>query len=247
MGVPVIGCECFVCKSSNPRNQRYRSSIMLTTTSENHIVFDTSPEFRLQMLRAGVKRVQNIVYTHTHADHCHGFDDLRGLYFSQNAPITCHLKKEDLDEIRHRFSYAFEDRPYAGAKPIIVLQEITEKCFIIDGLELEPIVLPHGGYRTLAFRVGRFAYATDFKSFPEEYIERWKGKIDVMIASGLRHRPHKTHSTIGETLEVFNRLGVQRGIITHLSHEVDYESHSEELPAHVSLAHDGMRVDLRSC
>lgn len=247
MGVPTIGCECGVCTSNDPKNQRYRTSIMVTTADGTNIVFDTAPEFRLQMLREGVRRVENIIYTHTHADHCHGFDDLRGLYFGQQSPVTCHLKKVDLEELRDRFSYAFEERGYLGEKPQIHLQEIGLDQFNINGLEIDPVLLPHGGYETLGFRIGRFAYATDFKFFPSECIDRWKGKVDVMIASGLRHRAHSTHSTIGETIELFAKLGVRHGVITHLSHEVDYTSHSKELPPNVVFAYDGLRVDLSHC
>lgn len=244
MGVPVIGCKCAVCLSSNPHNKRFRSSLLLTTTSGKHIVFDTSPEFRLQMLAAGVSKLQHVIYTHTHADHCHGFDDLRGIYFSHHLPIHCYLQAEDLADLKTRFAYAFEEGGYLGEKPKIQLHEIKLQPFDIEGLEFDPVLLPHGGSNTLAFRVGRFAYATDFKAFPPRDIDHWKGKVDVMVASGLRHRAHNTHSTVGETLELFAKLGVQRGVITHLSHEIDHEIHSKELPPHVSFAYDGMRVDL---
>ena len=244
MGVPVIGCDCAVCTSRDERNQRYRTSLMLTTTTGNHIVFDTTPEFRLQMLRAKVKHLHTVVYTHLHADHSHGFDDLRGVYFAHNEPLHIWAKQEDLDELKSRFAYAFENTGYHATKPDLRTHPIGDGPFVAEGLEVENLSLPHGNSQTLAFRIGNFAYATDFRRFEPHHIARWRGKIDTMVASGLRFRPHNTHSSIAETIDLFNALEVRRGIITHMSHDVEYVRDSQGLPPHISLAYDGMRVDL---
>lgn len=245
-GVPVIGCPCEVCCSPLAFNQRSRSSLLLTRldTAEN-LVIDTSPDFRWQILQAKVQSLEHVLYTHTHADHCHGFDDLRAFYFHSRKPVHCYLGHEDLKDLRRRFSYAFHDSGYLGTAPQVETHAIThEKSFEAMGLRIEPLLLPHGSVSTTAFRFGSFAYATDFKSFPPEALARWKGKVKTMVASGLRFRPHQTHSSIDETIALFNQLGVEKGIITHLSHEVDYKRDSKRLPRHVAFAYDGLTFEV---
>lgn len=248
-GVPVIGCECKVCQSQNPKNKRLRSSVLIKVkeTDEN-IVIDTTPDFRTQMLRAKVTRLSKVLYTHTHADHLHGFDDLRAFSFWQDKPVTCYLKPWDLRELKTRFSYAFKDTGYRGTRPKAELVAIGESEFeLSDGLMVEPIFLPHGKAISTGYRLGSFAYVTDFHSFVDGHFTRellkWKGKLHTMIASGVHYRPHPTHSSIPETLEMFNRLEVSRGIITHLSHEVDHGMESQ-LPEGREFAYDGMVIEL---
>ena len=244
-GVPVLGCACEVCTSKDPKNQRWRASILVKTSENIPIVIDTGPEFRLQLLRAGVTQLQHVLYTHMHADHCHGFDDLRGLYFNSGRPITCYLDAVYAGELKHRFHYAFEDTGYLGGRPDLQLTQLPQKAgmFKVAGLEVDTVQLPHGNVLTNAFRFGEFAYATDFKEFTQEAIERWRGKIHTMVASGLRWREHKTHSTIGETLAVFKALGVKRGIITHMNHEIEYIRDSKLMPDGVELAYDGLIIE----
>lgn len=244
-GVPVIGCACAVCSSHDPHDKRYRASIMLTLPAGDHVVVDTGPEFRLQMLRAGVKRLSHVLYTHTHADHCHGFDDLRAYYFHQKTPVTCHVPREYEADVRRRFAYAFEDTGYIGTKPQVLLTPFDEEPFQVLGLTVEPAMLPHGNVRTAAFRIGRFAYATDFKAFPESLVARWRGKVDVMIASGVQFEPHPTHSNIPETLALFEKLQVKQGIISHLNHHVSHARDAAALPPGRAFAHDGMAIDVR--
>ena len=181
------------------------------------------------------------LYTHTHADHCHGFDDLRSVYFSAGQPLKCYARAEFIAELKQRFRYIFEDTGYQGGKPLIDFVEIPETGrFFVDKLPVETISCVHGNVKTSIFKFGRFVYATDFKFFTPENIESWRGSIDTMIASGIRYGKHHTHSTIEETLILFTQLAVKRGIITHLSHDVDYETVSQKLPAHAELAYDGM-------
>lgn len=245
-GVPVLGCPCSVCLGDQPRNQRWRTSIAIKTPSGQDLVVDTGPEFRLQALRAGIKNLQRVLYTHIHADHVHGFDDLRGLYFNSQKPITCWLHPEYMKELKHRFHYAFEDTGYLGGRPEIHLTPLPEESgvFSIGDMEVETFLVPHGNARTNVFRFGSFAYATDFKSFTDEAIRAWRGKVHTMIASGLRWKEHKTHSTVPETLELFKLLDVERGIITHMSHDVDYFNDSNKMPQGVELAYDGMQISV---
>jgi phosphoribosyl 1,2-cyclic phosphate phosphodiesterase len=210
------------------------------------IVIDTGPEFRLQLLRAGVLDLQHVLYTHLHADHCHGFDDLRGLYFNNKKPLKCYLDSEYVSELKHRFHYAFEDTGYKGGRPDIELVKLPEGggVFKIQDCEIETIRLQHGNVLVNGFRFGSFAYVTDFKNFTEEQISSWRGKIDVMISSGLRWSSHGTHSSTVETIAIFKELGVKRGILTHLSHDIDYQRDMARMPNGVELAYDGMTITL---
>ena len=243
-GVPVLGCSCRVCLGGKPKNQRWRASILIRTPSDIPIVVDTGPEFRLQALRAGINRLQHVIYTHLHADHSHGFDDLRGLFFNSQKQIQCWLHPECIKELRHRFHYAFEDTGYLGGRPDIQLEPfpVESGTVTIADIEVETFLVPHGNAMTNILRIGKFAYATDFKSFTEEAIRAWRGKIHTMVASGLRWREHKTHSTIAETIDLFAKLKVERGIITHMNHEIDFDEDSLKLPSGVELAYDGMQL-----
>ncbi|MCX6116084.1 MAG: MBL fold metallo-hydrolase [Proteobacteria bacterium] len=243
-GVPVLGCQCQICGSNSERNMRLRASIMLEYDHGLRIVIDTGTDFRQQMLRAKVSHLQYVLYTHLHADHIHGFDDLRGFYFNGNQPITCFLDADYANELKTRFHYAFENTGYLGGRPDIRLTELPKDfgIFQVENCPIETMQLPHGNVLTNAFRFGSFAYATDFKSFPSDKRAKWRGKIDTMVASGLRWRDHKTHSTIQETIDLFEDLQVRRGIITHLNHEIDYDLDSKKLPGNVELAFDGMQI-----
>jgi phosphoribosyl 1,2-cyclic phosphate phosphodiesterase len=241
-GVPVIGCSCATCTSSDSRDKRLRSSVLLQTADGQSLVIDTGPDFRMQMLNAGVTHLTEVLYTHTHADHCHGFDDLRAFYFSSRQPVTCHVATPHCADFRARFSYAFEETGYLGTKPQVVLAPFERTPFAIGGLKVDPDFVPHGHTQTAVFRIGRFAYATDFKVFPPELIARWRGKIDTMVASAIRYGQHPTHSCVEETLALFDALAVKRGYLTHIAHEMRHAVDELKLPSHVRLAYDGLEI-----
>jgi len=242
-GCPVIGCTCAVCTSNDPKNQRSRSSLMLTFPEGQHVIFDTATEFRLQMIREGVHNIEHVIYTHTHSDHCHGFDDLRAFFFHSQNPITIHATKEHLEDLKTRFSYAFQNTAYHGTKPKVILHEIQPGVpFKIFGLDFEPASVGHGDMTTSVFKIGPFVYATDFKTIPEELVENWRGKIHTMVASGLRMESHPTHSSLPETLALLDKIKVKQGVITHLGHELDFQTVSRTLPANIRLAFDGLSV-----
>ena len=240
-GVPVIGCDCDVCNSPQAENNRTRASLLLTHEDRN-IVIDTAPEFRLQMLRAKAKTLAAVLYTHIHADHCHGFDDLRMFAFrDKDTSIPCYMHTDFIAAFKQRFSYAFDAQTkYYGTLPQIDLQPLPAKTFTTAGLRVETVRLPHGAVMTNAFRIGKFAYATDFKTFAPALIARWKDSIDTMVISGVRFRPHKTHSSVQESVAILQALNVRRGFISHLSHEVDYHKHRRALPQGISFAYDGL-------
>ena len=242
-GCPVIGCTCAVCRSNDPKNQRSRSSIMLTFPEGQHVVFDTATEFRLQMVREGVRNIEHVIYTHTHSDHCHGFDDLRAFFFHSENPITIHATKEHLHDLKTRFSYAFQNTAYHGKKPKVILQEIQSGVpFKIFGLDFEPTSVAHGDMTTTVFKIGSFAFATDFLALPDNLIEKWRGTVHTMVASGLRMEPHPTHSSLPETVDLLEKIQVKQGIITHLGHEIDYQTVGGTLPPNIRLAFDGLNV-----
>lgn len=243
-GVPIIGCHCSVCTSDLPQNHRTRASIMVSAPGQLPLVVDSGPEFRLQMLRHRVDGIAGVLYTHTHADHCHGFDDLRAFYFHTKEPVDGYLHESHVQDFKSRFAYAFDETPTPNSRPQVRITTFDDRSFQAGPFEVSPMMLPHGIGETATFRMGRFLYATDFKSVPESIRTLWRGKIDVMVASGVRFHPHPTHSSVPETIALMLDLRVKRGIITHLGHEVEYQRDSLPLPSHIQLAYDGMTIDV---
>lgn len=241
-GVPIIGCHCEVCRSQDPKNQRTRASILIDYDKTRRFLVDTSPELRLQLLAAGVDKLTAVFYTHMHADHTQGFDDLRALFFKNKDRLPLYMASYYEQEFLRRFSYAFEDTGYQGAVPQVYIQPLTAGRYELEGVQVECVELPHGHVKSMAYRWGSFAYATDFKSFPESAIQAWSGKIDTMVASGIHFREHATHSNIYETLKLFEMLKVRRGFISHLSHEVNYLKDKIKLPDYVDFAYDGLAI-----
>ena len=196
------------------------------------------------MLSAKVSYLDAVLFTHTHADHCHGFDDLRQLAFTNSNIIPCWARQDHIDDLKNRFSYVFTNQGYRGITPKVVMNPIENSPISVAGLEVEWEEVPHGHTKSTAFKFGDFVYITDFKMLPENIIEKWKGKISTMIASGVRHSPHPTHSSIPQTCELFNKLEVNQGYITHLSHDVDHVKDSLSLPSGVKFAHDGLKIEI---
>ena len=243
-GVPVIGCKCPVCKSTDKKDKRTRASIAVIPEGSLPIVIDTAPEFRLQVLDAGITRVENVLYTHLHADHTHGFDDLRAFTFFSKTPIKLWIKPDYIEDFKQRFNYAFVNTGYRGAKPKVIIEQIPEHNFYIGDQEVEPIVLEHGHIMTTGFRFGEFAYVTDFKRFPDQILQKWRGSVRVLVASGIHFGAHDSHSTVPETVELMEKLWVEKGYISHLAHDVDYKRDSARLPDHIKFAFDGMMIDV---
>lgn len=244
-GVPVVACPCEVCASSSPYNRRLRSSIYIEDKKlGRHILVDTTPDLREQLLREKITSLDYVFFTHTHADHCHGLDDLRPLFFRERKTMKVWADPDHEIELRDRFYYMFRDTGYTGIKPS--LRFLTEEELLEDFHEpiLERASLSHGSTNSTLFKLGSFLYVTDFKTFPENLIEKWKGQIDVMIASAPTYKPHGTHSCIPETIELFQKLGVKEGYLTHLSHLIEHESHSSRLPKGVFFAYDGLKVQV---
>jgi phosphoribosyl 1,2-cyclic phosphate phosphodiesterase len=240
-GVPMIGCRCATCTSTDPRNHRYRASALIRTAG-GQILIDTSPELRLQLLRAQVSLVHAVLYTHYHADHLFGLDDVRLFPCRLNGPLPLYCNAETEAKIRQAFAYAFtpeaEHMP-AGVIPKLEFVRIGEEPFEVLGEKVVPIPLEHAQYRVLGFRVGDLAYCTDVSGIPAASWPRLLG-LEVLILGALRERPHPAHFSLGQALEVIAQVRPRRAYLTHVSHELEHEATSRRLPPGVQLAYDGL-------
>jgi phosphoribosyl 1,2-cyclic phosphate phosphodiesterase len=245
-GVPQIGCDCAVCRSTDPRDKRTRSGAVLEAAGAT-ILIDTPPELRLQLISAGISQVDAVVYTHEHADHINGIDDLRIFSIRQRQPLPLFGPEETLNRLRASFNYIFDDsvRPYEGtSKPRLTLHPTTPGQMIsIAGIETLPLAFEHGHLRVFGYRFDRLAYITDVKVIPPAERERLRG-LDVLVLNALWWRPHPTHLSISEAIDVARELGAQRTYLTHLTHETGHAELESRLPAGIFPAYDGLTVEV---
>jgi phosphoribosyl 1,2-cyclic phosphate phosphodiesterase len=244
VGVPVIGCGCPVCTSTDPRNKRFRCSLVLGLP-EGNLLVDTTPDMRTQLLREGIGIIHSTLYTHDHADHVFGLDDLRlfPYYLGHAMPIYCEAQVEA--RIRKSFDYAFlsEAKTYAGGVPQIDFRPIETEPFEVLGAKVIPLRLEHGKFRVLGFRFGNIAYCTDTNHIPPESKALLQG-LDVLIVDALRHKPHPTHFSLEEAVEAARELAPKQTYFTHMSHDIEHEAVNASLPAGMQLAYDGLRLPL---
>ena len=240
-GVPLIGCDCDVCTSTDRRNRRSRSSILISLEAGN-ILIDTSTDLRYQALKNGLKRVDAVLFTHAHADHVHGIDELRSFNFIQKRAIPCFGNAITLDRIKTMFSYIFKDHNLGGGIPSLTMNEVGEAFSLLDE-EVIPIEIIHGELPILGYRIANIAYVTDCSEIPAASMEKLKG-LDLLILGALRYTPHNTHFTVDEAMDVVNALKPKRSLFTHLGHDLDYERAVAELPETVGLAYDGMTIEI---
>jgi phosphoribosyl 1,2-cyclic phosphate phosphodiesterase len=241
-GVPTIGCKCEVCQSTDPRDRRLRPSILIRYGGYN-VVVDTSPDFRAQVLSARLDKLDAILYTHAHADHILGLDDVRPFNYHQKALIPIFATQETLDVIQRVFRYAFESGPSQSSVPKLDLRVLTGAPFELFGLEFTPIRLCHGKETVLGFRFGRAAYLTDHSEIPEESREKL-GDLDVLFLDALRHRPHPTHTTVENAVRLVEELKPKRAFFTHMCHDLSHERTEATLPPHIRLAYDGLELEV---
>jgi len=238
-GIPVIGCDCPVCRSDQPHNHRTRCSALLSWDGKQ-ILLDTATDFRQQALREGLKRIDAVLFTHAHADHVHGIDDLRVFTARGEPAIRVFGSTETLGMIRTVFSYIFADEAEPGFVPRLETIE-ARTPFELFGLKVQPIPLEHGHFPCQGYRVGPLAYLTDCSGIPAASLEQLHG-LELLILDGLRLKPHKTHFNIAQAVAAARQIGARRTLLTHLSHEVDHERHNRELPPGIELAYDGQKV-----
>lgn len=245
VGVPMIGCGCEVCQSSDPRDQRTRTSAILGLP-EGNLLIDTSPDLRQQLLRERIGVVHAVAYTHEHADHVMGLDDLRLFPFYIGGPVPLYCEESVEARIRLAFDYAFrEEAPtHDGAVPRLLFHRIGEEPFDVLGARITPLRLLHGPrFTVLGFRVGNVAYCTDASEIPEPSLAKLQ-RLDVLVLDALRHKPHITHLSLEQAIQIAQRLQPKRTIFIHMSHDLGYATTNASLPAGMELGWDGMRIEL---
>ena len=245
-GVPQIGCDCAVCRSTDPRDKRTRSGAILEAAGST-ILIDTPPELRLQLIAGGFSHIDAVVYTHEHADHINGIDDLRIFSVRRRGPLPIYGPPETLDRVRASFNYIFDDavRPYEGtSKPRLTLHPTEPgQPVTMAGVEVLPLAFQHGHLRVFGYRFGSLAYITDVKAIPEPVFDQLRG-LDVLVLNALWWRPHPTHLSISEAVATAQALGARRTYLTHLTHETGHAELETKLPPGVFPAHDGLTVEV---
>lgn len=245
VGVPAIGCGCDVCRSDNPKNRRTRCSAVLGLPQGN-LLIDTSPDVRQQLLREGLGVVHAVLYTHEHADHIFGLDDLRLMQFYLGGPVPLYCEEQVEQRIRKSYDYAFSSigNVHPGAVPQLTFQRITTDAFDVLGARVTPIRMQHGPrFDVLGFRFGNVAYCTDVNAIPQRSMELLTG-LDCLVLDALRPSGHATHFGLDEAIEVAHKLAPRQTYFTHMSHELDHDATNARLPPGMELAYDGLRIPL---
>jgi phosphoribosyl 1,2-cyclic phosphate phosphodiesterase len=240
-GVPVIMCDCAVCRSNDPKQKRLRTSLYVHIQGVD-IVIDAGPDFRRQMIDNSIPNIDMVLQTHEHQDHIGGLDDVRPFNHIKQKAIDLFGEKRCLQSIRREFAYIFRQNKYPGA-PEIELHPISTQAFDYKGVHIEPIRIKHWNLPILGFKIGKFAYITDASYIAPREMKKLQN-LDILIINALQHKHHNAHFTLTQALEVIEKLQPKRVYLTHISHRLDYEIEQENLPAHVSFAYDGLTVPL---
>jgi phosphoribosyl 1,2-cyclic phosphate phosphodiesterase len=247
VGVPVAGCRCAVCRSQNPRNQRTRTGVLIRGP-QGEFIIDAGPELRLQLVREDATLVQAAVFTHAHADHILGLDDLRIFGYRMNAAVPLFCEETVESQIRQVFSYAFTDpatHAHQFAAPKLRFERIIPgKVFTLNGLGILPIRLKHGDLPVLGFRIGNVAFLTDMSMIPPESKDLLQG-LDTLVIDALRKEPHPTHLHVDAAVRIIRQIQPKQAYLTHMSHDLDYDSLRNELPDGIEPAYDGLKIHLR--
>jgi phosphoribosyl 1,2-cyclic phosphate phosphodiesterase len=247
-GVPQLGCGCAVCRSADPRDKRTRVGAVVELDNGTRILIDTPPELRMQLIAAGISDIDAVFFTHDHADHTHGIDDLRAITVRRAAPLPVYGSQETLDALTVKFPYIFDSsikaRP-GSSKPEGDARPVTPGTpFQLGGVDVLPIALPHGPSTVLAYRIGRLGYVTDAKTLPPEAVDQLRG-VSVLVVNALFRTEHPSHLSVPEAVEVARVIGADRTLLTHLTHRTGHADLEAELPRGVAPAFDGLtlRID----
>jgi phosphoribosyl 1,2-cyclic phosphate phosphodiesterase len=240
VGVPTIGCHCDVCTSADPRDNRLRPSILVSYDGRNVLV-DTTPDFRTQALRAKIDHVDAVLFTHSHADHMMGLDDLRPFNFHQKGQIPIYAAPATMDAIHRCFPYIFDGAQRNTNVPQLDSRLIEGGPIDLFGVEFVPVRIQHGSQMIYGFRFGDAAYLTDHSDIPKSSMEQLRG-LDVLFLDALRYKPHPTHSTVDRSVKTVEALAPRRAFFTHICHDLRHERAESLLPPHVRLAYDGLEI-----
>ncbi len=240
MGVPTIGCTCAVCTSPNPHDRRTRPSVLVEFGGRT-VLIDTTPDFREQALRERIRSVDAVLYTHGHADHILGLDDLRPLTFHREGRLPLYAPEPVTERLACMFDYIFKGEYKYGGLARVELHNIDGPLELF-GVKFEPVIVMHGDVEIYGYRFGSAAYLTDFSTIPEASMLRLEG-LDILFLDALRHEPHPTHSTVAASLGLVEKLQPRRAFFTHICHDLPHEQTNASLPPHVRLAHDGMKLE----
>ena len=244
-GVPMIGCQCAVCTSPDTKNRRYRPAVLVTTDDDANLLVDTPPEMRLALIENHVSQMDAIFYTHSHADHIFGLDDVRTFNYRSGKAMPVYAEQGVIEDVQRIYSYIFKATQAGGGKPQIDLHTLTPgQALLLHGTSILPLRVYHGSLQILAFKFGpRFAYVTDVSRIP---LETWPHleNLDLLMLDAVRREPHETHFHLAAALEVVAQLKPKRTLFTHLSHDYDHDRTNAELPPGIELAFDGQVIDL---
>lgn len=241
-GVPVIGCDCEVCSSLDYRDKRLRSSVHIEVDGKSFVI-DTGPDFRQQMLREGIKKLDAVIFTHSHKDHIAGLDDVRAYNFIQQKSMPIYGTRALHDHLKTEFYYAFSNERYPGI-PQLNLIEINEHPFHVEGVTITPLPVMHLRMPVLGFRVGNFSYITDANSIPEDTLEKLNG-TQVLVLNALQKEKHVSHFNLEEAITMANKIGAPKTYFTHISHKLGtHKKVEKELPESIALGFDGLTIEL---
>ena len=240
VGVPTIGCHCAVCRSTDPRDARLRPSILVTYEGRN-VLIDTTPDFRTQALRAGLDHLDAVLFTHAHADHVMGLDDVRPFNFRQSGRIPIYAAPDTMASIRRIFCYIFDGEERNTNIPQLDARLLDGAAVDLFGVEFTPVPILHGNRAIYGFRFGQAAYLTDHSDIPESSLDLLRG-LDVLFLDALRYKPHPTHSTVDQSIRTVEKLAPRRAFFTHLSHDLGHARAESLLPPHIRLAYDGLEL-----
>jgi len=241
-GTPVVGCNCATCLSDNPCNKRTRCSSLITLDSGENILIDTGPDLRNQSLRENIKRVDAVLYTHTHADHLHGIDDLRAFCVIQRSQIPLYAKEDAVLHITQKFGYTLRDPSDFWEMPVLRAETI-DAPFELFGMTVTPIPVMHGKSQIFGYRIGNIAYMTDVSEIPESSFPLLEG-LDIVLLDCLREKSHPTHINIEQSISYISRIKAKQSYLIHMTHELEYASLSKKLPKDVFVGFDGLKLSV---
>ncbi len=247
VGVPTVGCSCCVCLSDDPKDKRLRPSILVTVSAgerRRRVLIDTTPDLRGQALNAGLKSLDAILYTHAHADHIMGLDDIRPFNYGRKERIPVYARPDTMKALQRVFPYAFEgEATHPGGVPRVTAHEIDNAAIDLFGVPFQPVPIQHGPREIVGYRFGDAAYLTDHSDIPDSSLPMLRN-LDVLFLDALRREPHPMHTTVGRALEWVEELKPNRAFFTHICHDLAHEETNSGLPSHVRLAHDGLQIEV---